>query len=217
MADILDEVDAATRATLVRYGFDPDRFAALQEAVRTGRISAAGNVLRGQIEPPPEELIARLPEPHEPALGEAYALGVATIRRGEVAMAVLNGGMATRFGGAVKGIVEAVGGRSFLEWKLADAAHAARAAGGRIPAAVMNSFATDEPTRSFLAGMGERSEDLPELLFFTQFVSMRLETDGSVWRDVEGRPSLYGPGHGDFAEALRVSGTLEALRRRGVR
>src|SRR3712207_8661149 len=52
---------------------------------------------------------------------EAYDAGVAAIRRGEVAMAVLNGGMATRFGGVVKGIVEAVDGRSFLEWKLREA------------------------------------------------------------------------------------------------
>src|SRR5215208_3892582 len=182
MAGILDEVDDATRAILVRYRFDPERFAALQEAVRTGRISALGNVVKGRIEPPPDEQIARLPEPGPTEFDEARALGVAAIRRGEVATAVLNGGMATRFGGVVKGIVEAVDGRSFLEWKLADASRAARAAGGAIPVVVMNSFATDEPTRSFLAGLGERAADLPELLFFEQFVSMRLQPDGSLWR-----------------------------------
>ena len=39
-------------------------------------------------------------------------LGSAAIERGEVAVAVLNGGMATRFGGVVKGTVPALGGRA---------------------------------------------------------------------------------------------------------
>jgi UTP--glucose-1-phosphate uridylyltransferase len=217
MASILDGVDPATRATLERYGFDAGRFTELREAVRDGRLSPASNILAGRMEPPPEELIARLPAPDEPGFADAYDMGLGAIRRGEVAVAVLNGGMATRFGGVVKGVVEAVDGRSFLEWKLADAAAAARATGGAVPAVVMNSFATDEPTRAFLAGLGERAAALPEILFFNQFVSMRLEPDGSTLTDGAGRPSLYGPGHGDFSEALRRSGTLDELRRRGVR
>ena len=32
-----------------------------------------------------------------------------------------------------------------------------------------------------------------------------------------GKPSLYAPGHGDLFQALRRSGTLAALRERGVR
>ena len=40
---------------------------------------------------------------------------------------------------------------------------------------------------------------------------------GELFRDVEGHPSLYAPGHGDLFSALRRSGTLDALRDRGVR
>jgi UTP--glucose-1-phosphate uridylyltransferase len=217
MAGILDEVGPATRDVLERYGFDPDLFAQLQEGVRTGRIGPRSNTLTGTVEPPPDELIARLPAPGEPGFDDAAGHGRDAIRRGEVAMAVLNGGMATRFGGVVKGIVEAVDGRSFLEWKLAEAARVAAAAGGDVSCVVMNSFATDVPTRTFLAGLGERGAGLPEPLFFNQFVSLRMNPDGSLFRDAAGHASMYGPGHGDFPEALRRSGTLARLRERGVR
>jgi UTP--glucose-1-phosphate uridylyltransferase len=113
-----------------------------------------------------------------------------------VAAAVLNGGMATRFGGVVKGLVEAVDGVTFLEWKLRDA----EAAG--VPTVLMNSFATDESTREFL---GERDD----VIMFTQSVSLRLNPDGSLFPG----PSPYSPGHGDFAELA----PLDELRARGVR
>jgi len=52
---------------------------------------------------------------------------------------------------------------------------------------------------------------------FNQYVSLRLEPDGDLFRDADGRASLYAPGHGDLVPALRRSGTLERLRERGVR
>jgi UTP--glucose-1-phosphate uridylyltransferase len=146
--------------------------------------------VRGRIEPLAEDEIVPLPGDAEADLSD-------------VATAVLNGGMATRFGGVVKGLVEAVDGVSFLEWKLRDA----EAAG--VPFVLMNSFATDEATRAFL---GDR-----DVLAFTQSVSLRLEPDGSVFREADGTPSPYSPGHGDFLECIRTSGTLAELRRRGVR
>jgi UTP--glucose-1-phosphate uridylyltransferase len=113
-----------------------------------------------------------------------------------VAAAVLNGGMATRFGGVVKGLVDAVDGVTFLEWKLRDA----EAAG--VPLVLMNSFATDEPTRAFLG-------DRDDVVTFAQSVSLRLNPDGSLYPG----PSPYSPGHGDFAEFAPV----DELRARGVR
>jgi UTP--glucose-1-phosphate uridylyltransferase len=113
-----------------------------------------------------------------------------------VAAAVLNGGMATRFGGVVKGLVEAVDGASFLEWKLRDA----EAAG--VPVVLMNSSATDEPTREFLRGR-------EDVITFTQSVSLRLNPDGTLFPG----PSPYSPGHGDFVEFAPV----DELRARGVR
>lgn len=217
MGELLEQVDAETRATLLQYGFDEDQFERLRRDVADGRLSPQRNWLTGAITPPSEDDIAHLPARGESGWEAAYDHGLAAIRRGEVAMAVLNGGMATRFGGVVKGIVEAVDGLSFLEWKLAEAARVARAAGADIPCVVMDSFTTDQPTRDYLDGLGERRAGLPAPIFFNQFVSLRLNPDGSLFRDASGHVSLYGPGHGDFPEALRRSGTLAELRRRGVR
>jgi UTP--glucose-1-phosphate uridylyltransferase len=114
--------------------------------------------------------------------------------------------MATRFGGTVKGILPAFEGRSFLEWKLLDAERAG------VPLVVMNSFATDAPTRAYVADRG-----LAEPLHFSQSVLLRLDRDGSVFESGDGAPSPYSPGHGDFAVWLSRSGTLDELRRRGVR
>jgi UTP--glucose-1-phosphate uridylyltransferase len=109
---------------------------------------------------------------------------------------VLNGGMATRFGGVVKGLVEAVDGVSFLEWKLRDAESAG------VPTVLMNSFATDEATREFVG-------DRDGVITFTQSVSLRMNPDGSLFPG----PSPYAPGHGDFLERV----PLDDLRARGVR
>ena len=76
----------------------------------------------------------------------------------------------------------------------------------------MTSFATDETTRAFVEEL-----DVPSPLFFSQFVAPRLRPDGSLLRNAGGGVSLYGPGHGDLLEAVRVSGTASRLRARGVR
>lgn len=203
-------VDEATREVLDRYGFDAERFERLRAWVADGSLSPESNVVRGRVEPPAPEDIVTLPERGEDE--EARAAGLDVLRRGEAAIVVLNGGMATRFGGVVKGTVEVLDGRSFLELKLASAAEVGERLGVPIPAAVMTSFATDLATREFVAARG-----LPEPLYFSQSVSLRLEPDGDLFRGTDGRPSLYSPGHGDFLEAVRASGTLERLRGDGVR
>jgi UTP--glucose-1-phosphate uridylyltransferase len=107
----------------------------------------------------------------------------------------------------VKGIIEAVRGRSFLEVKLAQARRF-----GAVPFLIMNSFATHARTLEFLAARG--LADDAEV--FLQSVSLRLTPEGDVLRDAAGRVSLYAPGHGDFPGALRRSGMLSRLRARGV-
>jgi UTP--glucose-1-phosphate uridylyltransferase len=182
-----------------RYHFDEPLFDRLRAQVADGTLSEESNYVRGQIEPLSDDALTHLDRTKEAAGREA-------IERGEVAAAVLNGGMATRFGGVVKGIVEAVDGRSFLEWKLLDAEQAG------VPMVVMNSFATDEATREFVAAL-----DVPTPLFFSQSVSLRLNRDGSPFVDEDGNAVPYAPGHGDFVHSLRREGVLQELRAQGVR
>jgi len=206
---LLDEIDAESRAALERYGFDERTFLELQAGVADGSLSPASNVVEGVVEAPRADDVVRLPEPG--ADGDAREAGLAALRAGEIATVVLTGGMATRFGGVVKGTVEVLDGRSFLELKLAQSVDVAAALGTEVPVALMTSFATDDTVRRFVAAHG-----LPEPLYFPQSVSLRLEPDGSLFRGDDGRVSLYSPGHGDFLAAFRSSGTLARLRDLGV-
>ncbi|MDH4178620.1 MAG: UTP--glucose-1-phosphate uridylyltransferase [Thermoleophilia bacterium] len=207
----LDGVDPETRELLERYGFDSARFEELRGRVASGALSPASNAVAGEVEPPREGDVDIVPSPGAPAYAEARAAGLDALRRGRVASVVLAGGMATRFGGMVKGVVEAHAGRSFLSWKLGETARLAVGLGVEIPTALMTSFSTDEETRAHVRGL-----DVPEPIWFSQSVSLRLERDGSMFLDAGGSPSPYAPGHGDLVDALRDSGTVAALRKRGV-
>jgi len=136
---------------------------------------------------------------------------VQALRRGEIALVVLAGGMATRFGGGVKAAAEAFDGMSFLEVKLRETERLRDALGAEIPVVLMTSFATDEVVRAHVAERG-----LGEPLFFTQTAAPRLRPDGSLFTESDGHASLYGPGHGDLLACIRVSGVLDELVARGV-
>jgi UTP--glucose-1-phosphate uridylyltransferase len=209
---ILDEVDSGTRATLERFGFDAALFETLRARVASGDLSPESNVVSGALSAPDPDDLRALPEPGEPAHGKARQAGLDALRAGEVAQVVLAGGMATRFGGVVKAVVEAVDGRSFLEAKLGATQELERSLGAQVPVALMTSFATDVGVRAHV-----EEKELGTPLVFHQFVSLRLEPGGELFRDRSGSPSLYAPGHGDLFEALQRSGALAALRERGVR
>ena len=72
----------------------------------------------------------RCPSRGTPEHARLEALGAAALERGEVGLVVLAGGMATRMGGVVKALVEAVDGLTFLDIRLRemDASSAATAA-----------------------------------------------------------------------------------------
>jgi UTP--glucose-1-phosphate uridylyltransferase len=212
-----EEIAPQTKALLDRYGFDRQTFEQLREAIRRGTLSLASNAVTGHVAPPRKEDIVSVPLPGETRYTQAMERGLKALRAGQVAAAILNGGMATRFGGVVKGTVEAVDGKSFLEWKLSEVGRLEAALATSIQTLIMNSFATDAATRTFIDALRNTSPDLPNPSFFTQGISIRLRPDGSTFRDASGAPSLYAPGHGDFPWALQVSGEIDRLRRAGVR
>jgi len=208
----MNDVDRETAVVLERFGFDEPQFEVLRARVASGELSLDTNLIRGSIEPPSSDEIARLPAPGDADYEATREAGLDALRRGEVAQVVLAGGMATRFGGVVKAILAAVDGLSFLEAKLVQTAALEREVGITVPVALMTSFATDAAIRAHVV-----ERELGDPLVFNQFVSLRLERTGELFRDSGGRPSLYAPGHGDLIPALRRSGTLDALRDRGVR
>jgi UTP--glucose-1-phosphate uridylyltransferase len=208
---VIADLDPATTALLERFGFDEPLFERLREKVASGELSPASNLTRGVIEPPRRDDVVRLPIQGEARYDEARAAGLEALRRGAVAQVVLAGGMATRFGGVVKAVLPAVDGLSFLEAKLSQTEVLEQALETTVPVALMTSFATDEVIRRHVVELG-----LGDPLVFHQFVSLRLEPSGELFRDTGGAASPYAPGHGDLFRALRRSGTLDELRARRI-
>jgi UTP--glucose-1-phosphate uridylyltransferase len=209
---MIEGVTPEIQRTLDRFGFDAALFEELRSRVVSGELSPETNLLQGVIEPTRPEDVMRLPGPGDEAYQDVRQAGIEALARGEVAEVVLAGGMATRFGGVVKAVLTAVDGRSFVEAKILQTREVERALGVEIPAALMTSFATDDEIRAHVAERG-----LGAAACFHQFVSLRLQPSGELFREESGHVSLYAPGHGDLFAALRRSGTLDELRRRGIR
>jgi UTP--glucose-1-phosphate uridylyltransferase len=207
-----EPVDEASLRLVQRSGLPGPVRQALATAVREQL--PADNVVRGQVTAPDASDLVALPEVGSSERKEWIARGEAAITAGEVAAVILAGGMATRFGGVVKAGVEAAGGRTFLDLKLADVRIAAERAGGVVPIALMTSFATSEEVRALAAPFDGPSTPVS---VFEQCVSLRLSPDGSLFREADGTASPYAPGHGDLSFALRSSGVMAQLRARGVR
>ena len=190
------------RAILERFGFDPDLFESLRARVATGDLSPGSNVVQGVIEPPRAEDLTHAPCPGRARVrrGARRGTGRAPAGRGRAGRARRRDGDALRRGRQGR----ADGGRRAELPRveaLADALARAVTSARDIPVALMTSFATDEVVRAHVA-----EHELGDPFVFHQFVSLRLETDGELFHDDDGKPSLYAPGHGDLFQALRRSG-----------
>lgn len=194
---------------LKQYGFDPALFEAWRKGVREGWYSRANNRVKGDLFAPDAGAILDLPKPDSPEASELVQLGENTLSRGELGVVILNGGMATRFGGVVKGIVHVLGSRSFLGLRFDDVRQAQEHAGEKIPVYLMNSFATDKDTKKHLEENEFFGLDPDQVTCFNQSAAPRMLKDGDLLLDEEGNISPYGTGHGDFASAFRRSGLLE--------
>ena len=202
------------QALLRKFDFDETGIRTAVDHILDGRLTTESARVTGTIERAPT--VSDLLFDDESAR-EITADGEAAIKRGEVAAVVLNGGMATRFGGVVKGVVEVFDGLTFIALKARDVRLAGERFGTTIPLVLMNSFATEAKTHEHVAsndhfGLGEDG-----LLSFHQSISVRLNPEGGLFIGDNGQPSYHAPGHGDFFRAIRVSGILDRLKARGVR
>lgn len=212
----MQDLRSEEQEILARFGFEEAEFAALRERFRRGELAEQANIETGRIEPPPAECLEDLPDVESDAWRRLEEIGREAIRAGKLALVILNGGMATRFGGVVKGVVPVTGDVSFLQLKMQHTAAVARACGGRIPMLLMNSWATERATEEHLAGRDYFGLDRAELFAFSQYLHPRLTAAGEIFRGDDGAASFYGPGHGDFPIAFRRKGGLAWLRERGV-
>ena len=135
--------------------------------------------------PPAPGDVRELPEHGSAAERDLAAVGMRALEAGELALVVLAGGMATRMGGVVKALIEAVDGHTFLELRLAERDHWSRVAGSSLPLWMLTSHATDEPIRTEL---GSRLDGIT-VDAVRQNVSLRLTPEKTLFMEADGRPS----------------------------
>lgn len=229
MATLQEELDSLSpqlNERLRARGFRADRLIAWAQGI--GKDRDQRNRLPGRVEPPLASDVSDMPTPDHPEAARFMALGTAAIEAGEVALCVLAGGMATRMGGVVKALVEALPGKLFLDLRLAEVARLSQIAGRPVPLWLMTSEATDGPIRDALSErLGDAAaRSAKGIETFEQFVSLRLDPNGLLFREDDGdgrtddgapgrpaapsapNPSVYATGHGDLPEALQASGHL---------
>ena len=212
--------------TLAHVAFDPELFASLRQALARGELSPERSRLRVHPAHLDPGAATRIPALEPEARVRLGVRGRHAIAAGEVAVLVLNGGMATRFGGEVKGVVPVLPGRerlSFLAVKLAGLRHAAQDGGGRVPVVLMHSFATATASREHLEAIDWSGVPAGDRRVFEQSLLPRVLPDGTPLPELTGAreladTTLYAaPGHGDALLRLRESGALDWLASQGVR
>ncbi len=203
LADQLDQLPPDVAELLTRYQFDRDRFLRLAGRLTSG--APVENRVKGAVTAPGETDVSPMPEPGTPTYAELERLGLNALAAGQVALVVLAGGMATRMGGVVKALVDALPGKTFLDLRLAEVDAVRRKTGRPAPLWLMTSNATDADLR---AALGERL-DGRLVGAFPQHLSIRLTPTGDLFRDSEGQYSVHAPGHGDLPDALKHSGLLD--------
>ncbi len=208
LADEINSVPAPVLEALRAHAFDDALFARLSAELAAGRADALRekNRVKGQVEPPASSDLVESWD-----TDGNRALGAGALARGEVAMCVLAGGMATRMGGVVKSLVEVFDGHTFLDLRLRENAALSKKYGATVPLWLMTSDATEAPTRAALA----KAHAPDHVRTFVQNLGVRLEKNGALFRDEAGAPSTYATGHGDLVDAMRRSGLLGDFVKRG--
>lgn len=216
------------RPALADLAFDRPTFTRLQGAFVRGELSRD----RIRLTEPPRPLadddprLIHLAAAPPDRIADLRARGEAALRAGAVAVLVLNGGLATRFGGVVKGVVPVLEGRpdrSFLAVKLGGVQSVAARLGAPVPVVVMHSFATRRESDDHLRAIAWAGVAPADRHTFVQSIFPRLDLDGALLLERPGAdeaPDLdlfAAPGHGDTLGRLVESGVAEALARRGVR
>ena len=202
LSDELTALDAATHERLTTRGFRRERLIDWAKTMGSGKDER--NRLKGSVVPPGPSDIVDAPLPGSPGYERMREVGIGLLREGKVALCVLAGGMATRMGGVVKALVEAVPGHTFLDLRLAEQRALAALSGRKVPLWLMTSEATRGPIEAALGA----HHDGVEVAVFEQCVAPRLTPEGNLFREDDGDYSIYATGHGDLPEALRESGLL---------
>lgn len=150
---------------------------------------------------------------------EASRRGAALLREGRVAVLVVAGGQATRLGTpGPKGLfpLGPVSSRSLFAQQAQKLSRLRADCGRPVPWLVMTSPATDAPTREAFSRADCFGLPREDIFFFCQGSAPSIDFQGRLILDRVDRIFESPDGHGGVVLALRDSGTLDAMRHRGV-
>jgi UTP--glucose-1-phosphate uridylyltransferase len=132
-------------------------------------------------------------------------IGLEAIKKREVGIVILNGGMATRFGEIPKAIQKVYANKTFLELKLKQIKFK------NIPIYIMNSFFTENATIKLLNELNYANLPRENFHLFNQSIGIRLDEYGNIFLDSEKKPSFYTLGHGNFIESFKRTNLLSSF------
>jgi UTP--glucose-1-phosphate uridylyltransferase len=205
----LDALPPKVRAQLEKAHFDRARLESL--ASRLGKSGPDANRVTGAVEPPRPDDVVPVPAAATAEGAAAFDRGRAAIARGEVAFIVLAGGMATRMGGVVKGLVEVLPDLTFLGYRVREIDLLYQRYGARVPLWIMTSHATSAAIEEAIQPLREGRS----IATFQQDISVRLTPGGDMFKGPDSGPSIYATGHGDLPDALKRSGLLDEFLAQG--
>ncbi len=145
--------------------------------------------------------------------------GTELLRRGEVAVLVVAGGLATRLGTpGPKGLfpIGPLSDRCLFEIQAQKLRRLRQRSGTSVPWYVMTSPATDSETRAAFADHDHFGLPPEDVFFFVQGTVPSFDFDGRLILAAPGRLAENPDGHGGVVPALARCGALADMQRRGI-
>ena len=190
---------------------DPKSVKACAAALR-GAAAAAVDTSRG--------LAPKVAELKGAALARAVAAGERELKAGRVAALLVAGGQGSRLGyDGPKGCysIGPVTGAPLFYFHARKILARSRRYGRPIPFYVMTSEANNAATVECFRANGYFGLDPKDVFFFTQGMWPGMTKDGKIILDAPGHVFMSPDGHGGLLAALKRSGALDDMKRRGIK
>lgn len=190
---------------------DPKSVKACAAALRGGA-AAAVDTSRG--------LAPKVAELKGAALARAVAAGERELKAGRVAALLVAGGQGSRLGyDGPKGCysIGPVTGAPLFHFHARKILARSRRYGRPIPFYVMTSEANNAATVECFRANGYFGLDPKDVFFFTQGMWPGMTKDGKIILDAPGHVFMSPDGHGGLLAALKRSGALDDMKRRGIK
>jgi UDP-N-acetylglucosamine/UDP-N-acetylgalactosamine diphosphorylase len=207
-----DRLDEAGRAALLAQieTLEFDSIARMRAMLRERHTAAAFDPA---MEPAP------VVEPTAAEAAASAAEGDAALRAGKVGVILVAGGQGSRLGfEGPKGIypVGPVTGASLFEIHARKVLRLEQRTGAHVPLYIMTSDVNDAPTQAFFSDHERFGLDRDRVKFFVQGMWPALSAEGRILLDAPGHIFMSPDGHGGTLSALRRTGMLADMERRGL-